>query len=84
MNLEEMSVVLKSSLGLSDNVVGVRLFKSESEIPKELASMEKPIHYCSMVQGARKEGKSFLARPDQHACKGGASGIGPGLPVRTT
>lgn len=76
MNLEEMSVVLKSALGLSDNVVGVRLFKSESEIPKELASMEKPIHYCSMVQGARKEGKSFLARPDQHACKGGASGLG--------
>lgn len=76
MNLEEMSGVLKSSLGLSDNVVGVRLFKSESEIPKELASMEKPIHYCSMVQGARKEGKSFLARPDQHACKGGASGLG--------
>ncbi|MDD1723219.1 MAG: DUF169 domain-containing protein [Methanothrix sp.] len=76
MNLEEMSGVLKSSLGLSDNVVGVRLFKSESEIPKELGSMEKPIHYCSMVQGARREGKSFLARPDQHACKGGASGLG--------
>ncbi len=76
MNLEEMSGVLKSSLELRDNVVGVRLFKSESEIPKELGSMEKPIHYCSMVQGARREGKSFLARPDQHACKGGASGLG--------
>ena len=76
MNLEEMAGILKSSLGLNDNVVGVRLFKNESEIPKELGPMDKPIHYCSMVQGARREGKSFLARPDQHACKGGASGLG--------
>ena len=49
MNLEEMAGVLKSSLGLNDNVVGVKLFKNESEIPKELGPMDKAIHYCSMV-----------------------------------
>ncbi len=67
---------MKSSLGLRDNVVGVRLFGKEEQIPKDLESIEKPFHYCSMIQGARKEGKSFLARADYHACKGGASGLG--------
>jgi uncharacterized protein (DUF169 family) len=76
MNLEEMSGILKSSLGIDENIVGVRLFKSEAEIPKDLDSVERPFHYCSMIQGARLEGKSFLARADYHACKGGASGIG--------
>ena len=76
MNLEEMSDILKSSLGIRDNIVGVRLFKSEEEIPKDLDSVERPFHYCGMIQGARQEGKSFLARADYHACKGGASGLG--------
>ena len=76
MNLEEMSDILKSSLGIRDNIVGVRLFKSEEEIPKDLDSVERPFHYCGMIQGARLEGKSFLARADYHACKGGASGLG--------
>ncbi|MDD1749752.1 MAG: DUF169 domain-containing protein [Methanothrix sp.] len=76
MNLEEMSDILKSSLEIRDNIVGVKLFKSEAEIPKDLASGEKPIHYCSMIQGARLEGKSFLARAENHGCKGGASGLG--------
>jgi uncharacterized protein (DUF169 family) len=76
MNLEEMSDIMKSSLGIRDNIVGVRLFKSEEEIPKDLNSVERPFHYCSMIQGARLEGKSFLARADYHACKGGASGLG--------
>jgi uncharacterized protein (DUF169 family) len=76
MNLEEMSDILKSSLGIRDNIVGVRLFKSEAEIPKDLDSVERPFHYCGMIQGARLEGKSFLARADYHACKGGASGLG--------
>jgi uncharacterized protein (DUF169 family) len=76
MNLEEMSDILKSSLGIRDNIVGVRLFKSEAEIPKDLESVERPFHYCGMIQGARNEGKSFLARADYHGCKGGASGLG--------
>jgi uncharacterized protein (DUF169 family) len=76
MNLEEMSGILKSSLGLRDNVVGVRLFKSDAEIPKDLESVERPFHYCSMIQGARLEGKSYFARADYHKCKGGASGLG--------
>jgi len=34
MNLEEMSEIMKSSLGIRDNVVGVKLFKKEDEIPR--------------------------------------------------
>lgn len=67
---------MKSSLGIRDNVVGVKLFKSEEQIPKDLKSLEKPIHYCGMILRARLEGMSFLARADYHACKGGASGLG--------
>ena len=77
MNLEEMSQVLKSSLGIQDNIVGVRLFKSEEEIPKDLDQIEKPFRYCSMIQTARLKGESFLARADYHECKGGSSGLGP-------
>ena len=66
MNLEEMSDILKSSLGIRDNIVGVRLFKSEEEIPKDLNIVERPFRYCSMVQGARLEGKSYLAHADYH------------------
>ena len=76
MNLEEMSDVLKSSLGIHDNIVGVRLFKSEEEIPKDLNQIEKPFRYCSMVQTARLQGTSFLAHADYHECKGGSSGLG--------
>jgi uncharacterized protein (DUF169 family) len=76
MNLEEMSDILKSSLGIRENIVGVRLFRTEDQIPKDLEIVERPFHYCSMIQGARLEGKSFLARADYHACKGGASGLG--------
>ena len=76
MNLEEMSDVLKSSLGIHDNIVGVRLFKSDEEIPKDLNQIEKPFRYCSMVQTARLQGTSFLAHADHHECKGGSSGLG--------
>lgn len=76
MNLEEMSEIMKSSLGIKDNIVGVRLFKSGEEIPKELESIERPFRYCNMIQNARLEGESFLAQADYHECKGGAAGIG--------
>jgi uncharacterized protein (DUF169 family) len=71
-----MSDVLKSSLGIRDHIVGVRLFKSEAEIPKDLDQIERPFRYCSMVQTARLQGTSFLARADYHECKGGSSGLG--------
>ena len=67
---------MKSSLGIHDNIVGVRLFKSEEEIPKDLNQIEKPFRYCSMVQTARLQGTSFLAHADYHECKGGSSGLG--------
>jgi uncharacterized protein (DUF169 family) len=76
MNLEEMADIMKTSLGIRDNIVGIRLFKSEEEIPKDLDSVERPFRYCSMIQAARQKGESFLARSDYHECKGGASGIG--------
>lgn len=76
MNLEEMSNIMKGSLGIKDNIVGVALFKSEAEIPKDLESLERPFRYCQMIQNARLEGESFLAHADYHECKGGASGLG--------
>jgi uncharacterized protein (DUF169 family) len=76
MNLEEMSEVLKTALGIRDNIVGVTLFKDKGDIPKDLEMLERPFHYCSMIQGARLRGESFLANADYHACKGGASGLG--------
>lgn len=76
MNPEEMSDILKNTLGLRTNVVGVKLFKREEDIPKELESIERPFRYCQMVQNARLEGSSFLAHADYHECKGGAAGIG--------
>lgn len=76
MNLEEMSDIMKASLGIKDNIVGVKLFKSGEKIPKELESLERPFRYCQMMQNARLEGESFLAQADYHECKGGAAGLG--------
>jgi uncharacterized protein (DUF169 family) len=76
MNLEEMSDILKSTLGLRDNPVGVALFKHEEDIPQEIRVYERPLRYCAMIQNARLEGESYLAHADYHECKGGAAGIG--------
>ena len=76
MNLEEMSDIMKASLGIRDNIVGVALFKREEDIPKDLESLERPFRYCQMIQNARLEGDSFLAHADYHQCKGGAAGLG--------
>jgi uncharacterized protein (DUF169 family) len=76
MNLEEMSDIMKASLAIRDNIVGVALFKSEEEIPKDLEYLERPVRYCQMIQNARLEGESFLAHADYHECKGGAAGLG--------
>ncbi|OPY45261.1 MAG: hypothetical protein A4E47_01039 [Methanosaeta sp. PtaU1.Bin028] len=75
MNYSEMSEILKSSLELSGEPVGVVLFKSESDIPKDQKELLKPASYCSMVMRAR-QGETIFARPAQHDCKGGAAGIG--------
>lgn len=75
MHYSEMADILKDTLGLSGEPVGVVLFKSESDIPKDIKEIERPASYCSMVQRARK-GETVFARPAQHDCKGGAAGIG--------
>ncbi len=76
MNLEEMSDIMKTTLGIKDNIVGVALFKHEADIPKELESLERPFMYCQMIQTARLHGDSFLAHADYHECKVGASSLG--------
>jgi uncharacterized protein (DUF169 family) len=76
MNLEEMSDILKTTLGLRDNPVGVALFKREEDIPQEIRVFERPFRYCNMIQNARLEGVSYLAHADYHECKGGAAGMG--------
>ncbi len=75
MDYSEMADVLKSTLGLDGEPVGVVLFKSEEDVPKDLKEIEKPLPYCGMVQRARR-GEVLFARIDKHDCKGGASGIG--------
>ncbi|MGA9097880.1 MAG: DUF169 domain-containing protein, partial [Methanotrichaceae archaeon] len=75
MNLEEMSEIMKDTLGIEDNIVGVTLFKREEDIPKELDSLERPFMYCQMIQSARLHGDSFLAHADYHECKVGASSL---------
>lgn len=75
MQYSEMADILKGTLGLSGEPVGVVLFKSESDIPKDIKEIERPAPYCGMVQRARK-GETVFARLAQHDCKGGASGIG--------
>jgi len=76
MNLEEMSQIMKSSLGIKDNIVGVALFKREEDIPKDLEPLERPFMYCQMIQTARLHGDSFLAHADYHECRVGASSLG--------
>jgi len=76
MNLEEMSDILKASLGLRDNPVGIKLFTKEEDIPPELNVYERPMRYCGMIQDARLRGDSFLGHADYHECKGGAAGLG--------
>ncbi|ABK14396.1 MAG: DUF169 domain-containing protein [Methanothrix sp.] len=75
MDYAEMSDILKSTLGLDSEPVGVVLFKSEEDIPKDLKEIESPLPYCGMVQRARR-GEVLFARSDKHACRGGAAGIG--------
>ena len=76
MNHEEMSDIMKETLGIRDNIIGVTLFRREEDIPKEIEIYEKPFRYCQMVQTARLKGESFLAHADYHECKGGAAGLG--------
>jgi uncharacterized protein (DUF169 family) len=76
MNLEEMSNTLKTTLGITDSIVGVKLFKREEDIPKELESLERPFMYCQMIQTTRLHGDSFLAHADYHECRVGASSLG--------
>jgi uncharacterized protein (DUF169 family) len=76
MNLEEMSDIIKTTLGITDSIVGVKLFKREEDIPKELESLERPFMYCQMIQTARLHGDSFLAHADYHECRVGASSLG--------
>jgi uncharacterized protein (DUF169 family) len=75
MELGEMADIMKTTLQLKDEPVGVVLFKSNADIPQGLKEPEKPLPYCMMVQMARK-GQTTFARPEKHECKGGASGIG--------
>lgn len=76
MNLEEMSQIMKSALGIRENIVGVALFKREEDIPKDLEILERPFMYCQMIQSARLHGDSFLAHADYHECKLGATSLG--------
>jgi uncharacterized protein (DUF169 family) len=76
MELDEMAKTLVERLHLETNPVGVKLFKKEEDIPKDMKMITEPLRYCEMVQAARLKGETSLANPDMHSCKGGAAGLG--------
>ncbi len=74
--LDEMAKILVETLDLDTNPVGVKLFREEGDIPKDVELLQEPLRYCEMVQAARLRGETTLAKVASHACKGGASGLG--------
>ncbi len=76
MELDEMAKTLVETLHLETNPVGIKLLRSEEEIPKDIKMITEPLRYCEMVQAARYRGETTLAKVDMHSCKGGAAGLG--------
>lgn len=76
MELDLMAKTLVETLHLETNPVGIKLLRSEEEIPKDIELITEPLRYCEMVQAARLRGETTLAKVDMHSCKGGAAGLG--------
>ena len=74
MKFEELSKKLKTTLGLEDSPVGVKLIKVGEELP-EIAERAEPIAYCASIYRARK-GESILLGKDKHGCLLGAANLG--------
>lgn len=71
----EYASVIKEKLGLDSEVVAIKFFDDENEIPANIEKLAEPTRHCQMVKYAA-DGKAFYATKDEEACKGGSSAIG--------
>jgi hypothetical protein len=72
---EELSLKLKSSLGLKGSPVAVKLVRTREELPAGVPEIGEKVRHCEMVQKARN-GDVFYATKEKHACAGGAGALG--------
>lgn len=72
---EELSSKLKSILVLKGSPVAVKLARTKEEIPAGMPELAEKARHCEMVQKA-KNGETFFAPKEKHACAGGASALG--------
>jgi len=71
-----ISKLLKEQLGLKGSPVAIKLAGSEKQIPEGMTEASEQMRHCQMVSLARKEGKSFYATAEKHACMGGSWALG--------
>lgn len=70
----EYASLFKEKIGIEDNVVAIKFFDDESEIPVGIEKA-KPVRHCEMVKLASR-GESFYATKDEQTCKGGSAALG--------
>jgi uncharacterized protein (DUF169 family) len=70
------SATLKKYLGLKGSPVAIMLASTKDQIPESVKPLEGKFRHCSMVNMARKEGKTFFATAENHECMGGAWALG--------
>ena len=73
-NNSEYASLFKDKIGINDNVVAIKFFDDESEIPQGITKAQ-PVRHCEMVKLASK-GESFYSTKDEQTCKGGSAALG--------
>lgn len=72
---KEYAETIKEKLELDSEVVAIKFYDDESEIPENIEKLAEPTRHCQMVKRAA-DGEKFYATKDEQACKGGSSAIG--------
>jgi len=72
----EAAETLKTALKLSGSPVAFRFVTKKEDIPEGMQKFDKTVRHCTMVDTARKEGKTFFATSENHECNGGAWSLG--------
>ena len=62
----EYASLFKDKIGINDNVVAIKFFDDESEIPQGIAKAQ-PVRHCEMVKLA-SQGESFYSTKDEQSC----------------
>lgn len=76
MDYKDASDALKKALGLNYSPVAIRMATSHDDIPDGMKQLEGNFRHCKMVDMARREGKVFYAKVENHECMGGAWALG--------